>query len=611
MKRALLLATAASLALSTPALAQQTDESEVNEVIVTATRLSAPIDITPGAYVIDETRIEQSGATFVSEILSEVPGVSLYRQGSPGGVTSVRLRGVAQDKTLVLLDGVALNDPSQPAGGYDFASLELADISRIEVLNGPQGSLWGSDAIGGVIALTSRELDGARLGLEAGSLDTINASGAIGVTNDRGAFGISLSSFRTDGISKADEADGNPETDPFEAYSAGLNGRITFGAFSLEGRSRYQEAEAHIDGYPAPAYLLADTPEISDTETASGFLRARTSLFGFEQSLTWMGSTIDRSIAGGAFPSRYMAERTAWRWQADNAQVTGRLGLVFGVEREDTQGDLSTGVAEELGATSAFVAARFDATDRLTASLSARVDDPDEYDAETTFRAGLAYDLGGGFTVSGAWGQGFKTPTISQTLCDFCFSFSPYPELRPERAEGYDLGVAWRSADDRIGLRATAFRIEVEDEIVFFFDTLTFDSYYVNVARTESTGVEFQGDVRFGQGFGLSGSYAWTDAQDQDGDRLLRVPEHSGSVTLDWSGGDWRGALTVRGESDQDDAGGVRDGFVIGRFAGGYQLTDNIELTLRIENLTDERYQEVLGYGETGRAAYAGVRLRY
>lgn len=611
MQRALLLATAASLALSTPALAQQSDETEVDEVIVTATRLSAPIDVTPGAYVIDEAQIEQSGAAFVSEILSEIPGVSLYSQGSPGGVTSVRLRGVAQDKTLVLLDGVALNDPSQPAGGYDFASLELADISRIEVLNGPQGSLWGSDAIGGVIALTSRELDGARLSLEGGSYGAVNASGAVGAAGDRGAFGVSLSAFTTDGFSKADEADGNPEADPVEAYSAGLNGRISLGVLTLEGRVRYQDAQAHIDGYPAPAYLLDDTAEVSDTETASGFLRASASLFGFDQSLTWMSSTIDRAIDGGAFPSRYTGERTAWRWQADNVQVTDRLGLVFGVEREDTLGDLSTGDAEQLGATSAFVAARFDATDRLTASLSARVDDPDEYDAETTFRAGLAYDLGGGFTVAGSWGQGFKTPTISQTLCDFCFSFSPYPELRPERAEGYDLSLAWRSADDRIGLRATVFRLEVENEIVFFFDTVTFDSYYVNVARTESTGVEIQGDVRFGEGFGLSGSYAYTDAQDQDGDRLLRVPEHSGSVTLDWSGGNWRGALTVRGESDQDDAGGVRDGFVIGRFAGGYQLTDAVELTLRVENLTDERYQEVLGYGETGRAAYAGVRLRY
>lgn len=612
MKRALLLATAASLALSTPALAQQADETEVDAVIITATRLAAPIDITPGAHVIDEARIERSGAAFVSEILSEVPGVSLYSQGSPGGVTSVRLRGAGQDKTLVLLDGVALNDPSQPAGGYDFASLELADISRIEVLNGPQGSLWGSDAIGGVIALTSRELDGARLNLEAGSQGTINASGAVGVANDRGAFGVTLSSFRTDGISKADEADGNPEADPFEAYSAGLNGRISVGVLTFEGRLRYQEAEAHLDGYPAPAYMLSDTAEVSDTETTSGFLRASASLFGFDQSLTWMASSIDRAITGGDFPSRYTGERQAWRWQAENARLTDRLGLIVGLEREDTEGDLSTGDTETLGATSAFAAARFDATDRLTASLSARIDDPDEYDAETTVRAGLAYALGGGFTLAGSWGQGFKTPTISQTLCDFCFSFSPYPELRPERAQGYDVGLSWRSADDRIALRATAFRIEVEDEISFFFDRLTFDSYYINIAETESTGVELQGDWRISDAFGVSASYAYTDAQDgQTGARLLRVPEHAGSVTLDWTDGVWRAALTVRHEGEQADAGGVRDGFTVARVSGGYQLSDDIELTLRVENLTDEPYQEVLGYGETGRAAYAGIRLRY
>ncbi len=612
MKRTLLLATAISLALSTPALAQSGDPAEVDEVIVTATRLPAPIDVTPGAYVIDAARIEQSGHVLAVDILSEVPGLSVYRSGPFGGVAGIRMRGAGQDKTLVLLDGVTLNDPSQPSGGYDFAALELADIARIEVLNGPQGSLWGSDAIGGVISLTSRELNGARLDLEAGSLSTLNTSAAVGTANARGAFGVFLSAIRTDGISKADEADGNLEADGFESYSEGANGRLNIGPLILDGRVRYNTAEADIDGFPAPAYMLADTPEVSDSEGISGFVRARAELFGFEQSLSWSGSTLDRSISGGAFPSRYTADRATWRWQATNDRVTDRLGLVVGLEREDTSGDLSTGVAEELGATSAFAAARFDATERLTASLSARIDDPDEYDAETTFRAGLAYDLGGGFTVAGSWGQGFKTPTISQTLCDFCFAFIPFPELRPERAEGFDLGLAWRSADGRLGLRATAFRLEVEDEIIFFFDTTTFDSYYVNLARSESTGLELQGDVDLGHGFGLSGGYTYTDAQDgTTGARLLRVPEHAGSVTLDWSDGAWRGGLTIRGESDMLDAGGTREGFVTSRFSGGYAINENVELTLRVENLADAHYQELLGYGEPGRTAYVGVRLRY
>jgi len=607
MKRALLLATAASLALSFPALAQPTDETEVDEVIVTATRLAAPLDITPGAVVIDQARIEASGAVFVSDLLSEVPGVSLYSQGAPGGVTSVRLRGAGQDKTLVLLDGVPLNDPSQPAGGFDFAGLDLADLSRIEVLNGPQGSIWGSDAIGGVIALTSRELDGARLNLEAGSLETVNANAVIGAVGARGALGVSLSTFQTDGVSRAAAG---AERDGFESFSGALSGRTALGPVTLEGRLRYNRSQADLDGYPAPLYVLDDTDEVSDTESVSGYLRARAQLFGFDQSLTHARSEIDRAITGGAFPSHYVGERALWRWQASNDRITDRLGLAFGAEREDTQGDLSTGASADLGATSAFVAARYQLTERLTGSFSARLDDPDVYDAETTVRAGLAYALGRGFTLSGSWGQGFKTPTISQSVCDFCFSFSPYPVLRPERAEGFDMGLAWRGANG--GLRVTAFRLEVEDEISFFFDGGTFESYYINLAQTRSTGVEIQGDWRLSEAFGISAAYAFTDAENAlTGARLLRVPEHSGSVTLDWDQGPWRAALTVRGESDQLDVGGTREGFVTARIAGGYALSDAVELTARIENLSDSDHQEVLGYGEPGRSAFVGIRLRY
>jgi len=609
MKRTLLIATASSLALTTPAFAQPADPAEVDEIIVTATRLDAPIDVTPGAYVINEARIETSRAVFVSDLLSEVPGVSLYSQGAPGGVTSVRLRGAGQDKTLVLLDGVPLNDPSQPAGGFDFAGLELADIARIEVLNGPQGSLWGSDAIGGVIALTSRELDGARLNLEVGSLDTLNASAAIGARSDRGALGVSLSAFQTDGVSRA--AAGT-EADGFENHAAGLNGRIMLGGATLEGRLRYNRAQAEIDGYPAPAYVLADTDETSDTESASGFARLSGRALGLDHSLTWGHAEIDRAITGGDFPSRYTGGRDLWRWQAGAALFDQRLDVVLGAEREDTRGDLSTGTQAELGTTSAFAAGRLALTDRLTGSLSARIDDPDDYAAETTLRAGLAYEIGHGLILSGTWGQGFKTPTISQTLCDFCFSFSPYPVLTPERAQGFDLGLAWRSVDGAAGLRATAYRLEVEDEISFFFDVGAFESYYVNLARTRSTGVEVQGDVTLPGGLALRAAYAWTDAENAlTGERLLRLPEHAGTVSLDWSHGPLRAGLTLRGESDQLDVGGMREGFITGRISAGYALSEAAELTLRIENLTDEAYQEVFGYGEPGRTAYLGLRLRY
>ena len=159
MKRSLLLsATALSVvAFVSPAFAQPADQ--LSEVVVTATRLPAIAAETPGARVIDAETIQQRGAVFATDILADVPDLSVYRAGL-GGVASIRIRGASQDKSLVLVDGVPVNDPSQPAGGFDFSGFQLSDISRVEVLSGPQSSLWGSDAIGGVIAFTTQELNG-------------------------------------------------------------------------------------------------------------------------------------------------------------------------------------------------------------------------------------------------------------------------------------------------------------------------------------------------------------------------------------------------------------------------------------------------------------------
>ena len=167
MKR-LLFATALTL---TPAaaFAADIDANSVGELIVTAERLPATLDQSPDARIVTREEIDRRQAVFAADILQTVPGLSLSRNGGFGGVTSVRIRGADSDKTLVLIDGVVQNDPSSPNGGYDFSSLDLDDVSQVEILSGPQGSLWGSDAIGGVISFTTPDLHGVRPTLEAGT----------------------------------------------------------------------------------------------------------------------------------------------------------------------------------------------------------------------------------------------------------------------------------------------------------------------------------------------------------------------------------------------------------------------------------------------------------
>jgi len=602
MTRTILYATAAAVLCPLSAQAQ-TPGDDLPEVVVTAARLPVLAADTPGARIIDAAVIEQRGAVFASDILADVPGLSVYRAGF-GGVTSVRMRGASQDKSLVLVDGVPVNDPSQPAGGFDFAGFDLADVERIEVLSGPQSSLWGSDAIGGVIAFTSRELDGLRAEAEAGSFETRRGRLQVGRAGDRYAVGAFMSRYDSEGISAA--ASGS-EADGFESTAWGVNGRYALNSrVEIDGRFRHADRFAELD-----AFGPADSLDTTDTTDRSGYARLRLGdVLGLDHRFTVAGSDIARTT-DSAFPSTYEGEHRLWRWQADS-RGAGPVVLAVGVEREET-GAFLNGYSAAQGVDSAFGALKWDASERLTLNLGLRHDSTEDFGGETTGRFSAAYRLDHGLTLSGAWGTGFKTPSVSQAVCDFCFVLpgTVVAPLVPEYARGGEIALGWRSTDGRFDGRATLYRLEVEDQIDGFFDFGTFEFYYVNIIETRTDGLELEGRARLGGGFDVSASYAWTDAVDQDGDPILRVPEHAGSATLGWSGERLSAALTVRAEGDMPDSGGVRPGFVTANLNAAWELTSNVSLTARLENLADETYQQLLGYGEPGRSGYVGIRLRY
>jgi len=612
MKRSILLSTAAfTAAFAAPAFAAPLgaeDTTQLDEVVVTATRLPAIVADTPGARVIDAKTIEQRGAIFAADILADVPGLSITRTGAFGGVAQVRMRGAAPGKTLVLVDGAPVNDAAEPNGAYDFSSFELADIERVEVLSGPQSSLWGSDAIGGVISFTTREIAGVRAEAEAGSFDTVRGRLSAGVANETYAFSAYVSRFETDGISAADKADGNPEADGFRSTTLGARGRYAVSdTVKVEGSVRWNESHADLDGFPAPTYALADTDDTQDSEQWSGFARLSAAAIGLNHQFSVSASDIDRTSYSDGFGSTFTGDRQAYRWQADGKARD--VAYAFGVERNEASAALSSGLSRDLSITSVFGVAQYDVGPlNLTGGL--RYDDTDDFGSKTTGRVSAAYALSGGFILSGAYGTGFKAPTVSQAVCDFCYAPLPWPELKPETADSVEIALGWASADGRFDGRATLYRLNVDDQITYA------EGRYVNVARTRSDGFELEGRALLGAGFDLTLAYAWTDAEDRTtGARLLRVPEHAGSATLGWTGDRLSGALTVRAEGDQDDSGGlgtvVRDGFVTANLNAAYALTDQVTLTARIENLADEHYQQVFGYGEPGRSGYVGIRLRY
>ncbi len=611
------LLAAATIAAASIAKAQDAPPA----VIVTAERVpAATLASTPDAYVITDMDIQAVGAIFASDILTMVPGVSLSATGPFGGVTGVSIRGATDDKTLVLIDGVPVNDASQPEGGFDFGPLDLGDVAKIEVLTGPQGALWGSDAIGGVVAFTTAEPKGVSLEADGGSLDTGRIVASAGVSQPAWALGVTAAGFTTAGVSAADSRNNyarfglpglhNSEPDGDQETTLDLRGRWTpSDAFQLDGQLRWNHARTDIDGFPPPAFLLSDTNDVQISDSVEAFLRARVEgPWGLKNELSVSSSDLERGDHGESGVFGFDARRQVYRWTVAKGADSDPLSAIVGVERESTTANLSTGAKVDLGATSAFALARAKPAPPLTVLVGLRYDAPDRFRAQTTARLGATYALPLGLSLQGSFDQGFKTPTISETACDFCFA-PPVP-LRPEHAQGYDAGIGWRAPDNRLYARATAFALDVTDQLAFV------DGRYINIARTRSRGLEVEGEAVLGWGFRIRATYSYTDAIDATTHlNLRRVPLNSGSVTASWAHGPFDAAFSVRGEgADLDtDLDGftpiVRPGFLVADLAGGYAISPRIRVTARVADLANVRYEEAFGFGEPGRTFLLGVRL--
>jgi vitamin B12 transporter len=605
------LLTTAALAALAPAAAWAADDAPagppapLSELVVTSTRLPASIDEVTGARVIDREELQARQTPFIQDVLSTIPGVGIARNGGFGGLSSIRIRGASPDKTLVLIDGVPVNNASDPNGAFDPSPLQSADVERLEVLSGPQGALWGSDAIGGVVSITTREIRGIEAAVEGARYGTARGFVGAGLSEDRYALSASVAGLETDGFSKADTG---TENDPYRTVTANLAGRVKLSdSVQLEAHGRYGYSKVAIDGFPPPDFTLGDTPDVDRIRTWQGDLRALVDAAGFHHTLM-VSDYHFRLKEDSDFPSDNRAERQVFRWTAERGGAADPFGLVVGAERDDSRADLSGRGEENLSTTSVFAVGRVRPWSPLTLTGSVRFDDPDQFKARTTGRLAAAVDVGEGFTLTASAGQGFKVPSISEVLCDFCFT--PPVTLKPERAEGYDLRLGWTSPDQRLTAAVTGYRLNVRDQIRYI------DLHYVNVARTHSDGVEAEADARLGQAWRVKLAYSWTEAVDESTDtQLQRVPRHSGSAALFYDRGPWSGALTVRAESSQLDVDRDgftpvrRPGFAVADIAGAYRVNDEITLTARIENLTDKRYEESFGFNEAGRMVWIGLRL--
>ena len=640
--RAAALAAASTLSLAGPLASQEVEPDSIEaipvpSIVVSVSRVETAVsEAASSVTIVTREEIERRQLGTVLEALQTVAGVSLVRTGGPGSATSVFLRGASSEHALVLIDGIEMNDPSSPTGGYDFATLGTEGIERIEVLRGPQSTIHGSSALGGVVNVITRRGEGpprVEVVADGGSYGT--AMGSVALLGESAGWSWSANASRrtTDGFSAAPEDLGNDEADGSRTTGLALKMERRAGPLRLSFLAHLDDSDTDID----QAGPEGDDPNrrLEDREIAWK-AEARHG----EPGETWRSAVSvtfashDRQSVDDPDPAHPTAsergqfEGSAWKiaWVND-LDLRPAARLVVGAETEREEAATTFRSDGEFGpfesafeqrsarTTGGFAELRVEPTEPLSLSIGARADDHDRFGTAATVRLAAALRLPSrGSRLRATWGTGFKAPTLFQ-LYDPEFGAL---DLDPERSRGWDAGIDQELASGRVRLFATWFETRFEDLITF-----AFPDGYRNENEVTTRGLETGVTALPTPGIRLEASYTYTNAEAATGPDadlpLIRRPRHLGSLDAAWIPGHGTDVtLGVRWVGERDDLDFsvfpsqrvVLDSYLVARIAASWEVRDAVRLFGRIENVLDADYEEVLDFGTPGRAAYVGVAFR-
>ena len=599
----------ATLPVSFSAFADNSSQPDtiVDEIVVEAFRLDTTASESGSSvWVVDNELIEQRGYVHMTDALTTVPGVTINQNGAFGGAASARIRGSSSDQTLVLIDGIMVNDVTSPGGGFDVGVMDVSNVERIEVLKGPQSTLWGSDAIGGVINIVSRRAnDGlvAEISGSGGSFGTHQYQGAVSGGNDVGDFRLSYYDFTSDGISKADENDGNTEDDSHDAQTLSFRAGLNLPADArLELNYRSTEADTEFDSFGFVTGV-EDGNERSESEstTTQVSLTIPTLDGRLQNTFRYADTEIDRQSFASGLPS-FGAEgdRKIMQYQG-TFLISDSQQISLGYEDEDT--DNGNNDASNKGIYALY---QVNPTEALTISMGLRKDDPEAYGDETVARISGAWQASENLGLRASWGEGFKVPTIFQTTFFCCGAAAPNPNLQPEESEAFDIGLDWQFEQGTLSL--TYFDQDTTNQINFSFAV----GGYENLDEVDSKGMELA--IQYGVTETLSTSVNITriDSEDGNGNDLIRMPEITADLSLIWQPtARLNSAFAIVYNDDEKDSRGTVDSWTRVDLSASYEVNNNLRLFARIENLFDEDYQQIFGYGTPERSGYVGLKYTF
>ncbi|MCX6568704.1 MAG: TonB-dependent receptor [Candidatus Aminicenantes bacterium] len=610
------------------------------DIVVTATRLETPEKkVGSSLTVITSEELARSHKAFVLEALEDVLGLSTLRNGGPGATSSVSIRGAGSEHTLFLLDGLELNDPINPSRSYDLAHLSISHVERIEILRGPQGLLYGSDALGGVVNIITRAGQGKprlTLASSVGTYQTLTSDLGLSGSGRKTDYSFSLFHERTAGISAASSAyPGNVEKDGYRNLSiAARFGYAPRPTKSLTLTVKAVEARTELDNFGGPGGDDPNSRQDYGSLLVRGQYRGLAAGGRWERALSvsWLGAKrenknpVDEAHPLDRDEGLYRSDIFKLDWQ-NNFFLHPAHTLTAGLELEQESGrsdyvsESAWGPVESrfpsvrAGSAGVYLLDRWESGERFFVTAGVRADRHSRAGTAVTFRVAPAYLVAAtGTKLKASFGTGFKSPSLYQLFAPET-SWGPVgnPALRPERAAGWDAGLEQSFMKERFTFGLTWFEN-------IFRDLVDFDyaAGYINIGRARTRGLEASAKTRLGGGIRLEASYTRLTARDEaSGMDLLRRPRDKFSADF---GARLAGrfdltvtSLYVGRRLDRDFSAYPYPtvelpGYVLLGAVLSTPVGRRLELFARFDNILGARYEQVWGYGAPGFSLTTGVR---
>ncbi len=610
----------------------------LKEVVVTATKTKTPkFTVASSISVIDSKEISNSNKTTILDLLSNQYGVSITSQGGRGNLSQVYLRGASPGYTLVQIDGIEMNMPNDPNNVFDFTDLAVDNIEKVEILRGPQSTLYGADALAGVINIITKKGKGKpsfSFLTEGGSYNSYKGLMSLSGSRNNFNYSFSFSREKTDGFSSADSKFGNTEKDGSSRYN--INSRLGLKVtdnFALNLFAHFTKAETNFDQFGGrfgddPTYIYNLEQGAYKLEGSLSLLNGQwTQKFGVSIIKNLRKYRFDPSAFNpAASRSFYDGRKTKYEWQ-NNFKFNNNL-LTFGVETEQERANSdylwynnsftfrSVLPEKELRTTGVYAQDQFNILNNLFASAGIRYDNHEKFGSVFTFRIAPAYIIWETSTkIKFTYGTGFKAPSLFY-LFDPTFGND---KLNPEKSRGWDLGFEQYLLDTKLLLGAAYFSNTFDN----LFGT---DSNFktVNIGKATTNGVEFYLTYKPNSKLKVNANYTYTNSKNKDVNSaefnlaLLRRPVNKATLVFNYN---LNSNINLNTDINYVDARIDKDfssfpakrillqSYILVNFAVNIRMIHNLKLYGRIVNLFNTDYEEVFGYGTAKRSGYVGLKI--